>query len=72
MHSNARPVGLHRGEHYRSTPKARRVAVRRLRGLLPQKRPRERENAIGTEKCPKKKSFSRHSINTGSLAANTK
>src|SRR5213596_1873348 len=30
VHSNAKAAGLRRGGHYRSTPKARRVAVRRL------------------------------------------
>ena len=47
VHSNAKAAGLHRGEHYRSRPSVRRVAVRRLRALLPQKRLRKRENAVG-------------------------
>jgi low affinity Fe/Cu permease len=47
VHSNAKAAGLRRGGHCRSTPKARRVAVRRLRGLLPQKRLRKRENVVG-------------------------
>jgi low affinity Fe/Cu permease len=47
VHSNAKAAGLRRGGHYRSTPNARHVAVRRLRGLLLQKRLRERENAVG-------------------------
>jgi low affinity Fe/Cu permease len=47
VHSNAKAAGLRRGGHCRSTPKARRVAVRRLRGLLLQKRLREHENAVG-------------------------
>jgi low affinity Fe/Cu permease len=58
VHSNAKPADLRRVGHYRSTPKARRVAVRRLRALLPQKRLRERESAVGAKGCLGKRSFS--------------
>src|SRR4030095_988866 len=47
VHSNAKAAGLRRCGHCRSTPKARRVAVRRLRALLPPDRPRQRANAVG-------------------------
>jgi hypothetical protein len=68
VHSNAKAAGPHRGEHYRSTPNARHVAIRRLRALLPQERLRKRENVVGTRKCPRKRSFSRRSIKIDSLA----
>jgi hypothetical protein len=54
VHSNARAVGLHRDEHYRSKLNVRRVDVRRLRAPRPQGRLRERENAVGA-KMPKEK-----------------
>jgi low affinity Fe/Cu permease len=55
VHSNAKAAVLRRGGHCRSTPKARRVAVRRLRAPLPRKRLRKRENAVGARGAQKKK-----------------
>jgi hypothetical protein len=48
-HSSARAGDLPRGEHYRNTPNALHVGVRRLRAPPPPRRPRKRENVVGAK-----------------------